>query len=185
MITDNKFAPIPPAEWPEELDHLRSGFAERLNVYRVMAHHPALLSAWAALRQHVVTDNSLGPLLSEAVILRAAFHAGSAYEQSHHIVRARACNMDDQSIRELVTGATVSNPRFRCLAAAVDRLANNGRLDPSDISALMELAGKAGVLDVIAIVGFYTTLAFILNSFGTPLDQDVALALARTPLASL
>lgn len=52
--------------------------------------------------------------------------------------------MDDESIRELVTGATVSNPRYRCLAAAVDRLAHDSRLDPSDISALMELAGKPG-----------------------------------------
>jgi 4-carboxymuconolactone decarboxylase len=185
MTADKNFAPIPSSEWPEELNHLRSGFAEQLNVYRVMAHHPALLNAWGALRQHVVVDNSLGPVLSEAAILRAAFHSGSAYEQGHHIVRARACNMDDQSIQELVTGATVSDARYRSLATAVDRLASDGRLDPSDISAIIDLAGKAGVFDVIATVGFYTTLAFILNSFDTPLDQDVALALARTPLAGL
>ena len=38
------------------------------------------------------------------------------------------------------------------------------------------------MLDLIATVGFYTTLAFIVNSFDTPLDADIAEALARRPL---
>ena len=35
--------PLTDAEWPEEIADLRDGFAGTLNVYRAMAHHPALL----------------------------------------------------------------------------------------------------------------------------------------------
>ena len=81
--------PISDANWPEEIADLREGFAGALNVYRTMAHHPALLSAWAPLRQHVVKENALGPALTEVVILRAALRMGSAYEWAHHVSYSR------------------------------------------------------------------------------------------------
>ncbi|SMH38289.1 carboxymuconolactone decarboxylase family protein [Mesorhizobium australicum] len=185
MYEQDDFDPLDPSQWPEQLVPLKSGFASRLNVYRVMAHHPDLLKAWAGLRQHVVVDNVLGAELSEVAILRAAFHMRSAYEQAHHIVRARACDLDDRSIREIVAGATVSNPRYRVVAIAVDELSTGRQLSGNSLAAVTGLAGKAGVLDLIAIVGFYTTLAFILNSFDTPIDQDVARELADSPLQPL
>lgn len=40
-------SPLTDADWPHEIDDLRDGFAGALNVYRLMAHHPALLRAWA------------------------------------------------------------------------------------------------------------------------------------------
>ena len=76
-------SPCPPltdAEWPEPLADLRDGFAGQLNVYRTMAHHPALVRAWAPLRQHIVKDTALGLERSEVVILRTGHRMGSAYE---------------------------------------------------------------------------------------------------------
>jgi hypothetical protein len=39
------WAPLGDGDWPEEVADLRDGFAGRLDVYRVMARHPALLQA--------------------------------------------------------------------------------------------------------------------------------------------
>ena len=77
---------------------MKSGFAGALNVYRTMAHHPALLKAWAPLRQHIVRDSALGTERSELVILRAAHRIGSAYEWAHHVSRARALGISDMRI---------------------------------------------------------------------------------------
>lgn len=52
-------SPISDSDWPKEIEELRNGFAGSLNVYRVMAHNPALLRAWASLRQHIVVDSAL------------------------------------------------------------------------------------------------------------------------------
>ena len=34
----------------------------------------------------------------------------------------------------------------------------------------------------MATVGFYSTLGFLLNTFGTPLDDDIAAKLVAAPL---
>ena len=42
--------PLTDAQWPSDLADLLKGFAGGLNVYRVMAHNPALLRAWEGLQ---------------------------------------------------------------------------------------------------------------------------------------
>ena len=49
-------------------------------------------------------------------------------------------------------------------------------------SELLALVGKEGVLDTIATVGFYSTLGFILNTFNTPLDNDIFNEMTNQPL---
>lgn len=171
--------PIPDADWPEEIADLRDGFAGRLNVYRVMAHHPALLRAWAPLRQHIVADSALGPDLSEVVILRAGYRLGSAYEWGHHVVRARKLGFDDARISALRGQPDGLDGR---IVRAVDALIDTHRL-PADLDA--DLAGELGrlaVMDLIATVGFYGVLGAILLSYDTPLDDDIAAALAAAPV---
>ena len=95
------FAPLTDADWPEALADLKGGFATKLNVYRVMAHRPELLRAWAPLRDHVVVQTALGPELSEVAILRTGHHMGSSYEWDSHVHRARKLGMSDVTIASL------------------------------------------------------------------------------------
>jgi 4-carboxymuconolactone decarboxylase len=171
------WAPLADEDWPDAVADLLDGFAGRLDVYRVMARHPALLRAWTALRQHVVLDTALGPERSEVVILRTGHRRGSAYEWAHHVVRARVLGFDDARIEALRGPVAAMAPDDAVLAQAVDELAETARLRPETRAALEALVGQEGVLDVIATIGFYSTLAFIVNSFGTPVDADVAAAL--------
>ncbi len=48
----NQFRPLSDSDWPAEISDMLPGFAGKLNVYRTMAHHPALLRAWSDLREH-------------------------------------------------------------------------------------------------------------------------------------
>lgn len=187
MTTPNKtpLQPIAAQDWPAALADLETDFAGRLNVYRTMAYNPALLRAWTALRQHIVLDTALGQERSEVVILRAAKHLKSSYEGAHHLWRARALEMADVRI------ASMQGPLFEMLAndaviaAAVDELMQNARLQPATRDALLELVGTEATLDLMATVGFYSTLAFIVNTFDTPLDEDVAAELKGHPLAEM
>jgi 4-carboxymuconolactone decarboxylase len=173
--------PLADADWPPELDHLRDGFVGRGNVYRVMAHHPALLDAWSGLRKHVVTENALGAERIEVVILRAAHRLGAPYEWDHHVVRGRAAGLADTRIRAMAGPVAAMDPADATLARAVDALIADARLSSKAQAEVSALVGTHGLLDLIATVGFYATLAFIVNSFDTPLDADIAEALARRP----
>ncbi len=179
---DVPYPPLSDADWPPELADMLTGFAGRLNVYRVMAHNPALLRAWAGFRDHVVVRNALGPQRSEVAILRTGHRLGASYEWAHHVCRARACAMDDARILSVRGEPEAMAPEDAAIARAVDDLIDHARLSPPTREALEVLVGTAGVFDVIATVGLYSTLAFIVKSFDTPVDENVATQLADRPI---
>lgn len=182
MTGVTRLDPLTDAEWPEEIGDLRGGFAVGLNVYRTMAHHPKLLRAWAALRSHVVIDTSLGRERSEVVILRCAHRLQAGYEWSHHILRGRAQGIDDRRIRAIGGIDEEMTEGDLVLVRAVDELMDDAALSPDTHAALAAQVGVDGVLDLMATVGFYSTLAFLVKTFDTPVDDDVAKGLADQPL---
>ncbi|MER9254449.1 carboxymuconolactone decarboxylase family protein [Mesorhizobium sp. M0598] len=175
-------SPCPPLadeQWPAELEDMKSGFAGALNVYRTMAHHPALLKAWAPLRQHIVNDSALGPVRSELVILRAAKRIGSAYEWVHHVSRARALGISDLRIRAMWDSP---NGEDGLIARAVDALFDGTHLPPDLDAQLSATMGRQAIFDLIATVGFYSILGYILLTYNTPLDEKVAREMELRPL---
>jgi 4-carboxymuconolactone decarboxylase len=179
------FEPLTDREWPSELEAMRGGFATQLNVYRAMAHHPALLRAWQDFRNHVVTGSSFSGTDLEIIILRTGYRRHSPYEWAHHVFRGRKTGLDDGRILSCADGPQAfERASDRLLAAAVDELVDDSRLSAPTLAALTARYGKAGVLDLMATVGLYTTLSFLVNSFATPIDADVAEELARRPLSA-
>lgn len=176
--------PVPDDQWPEQIAGMKHGFAGALNVYRTMAHHPDLLEAWAPLRQHVVKESTLGPERSELVILRAAHRMNSAYEWSHHVSRARALGMTDERIASMRAAAPPAG-EDGVIARAVDALLDRQRLSPGLEEELATLVGRKGVFDLLATVGFYSVLGYILMTYDTPVDADVAREMAERPLSAL
>lgn len=182
MSGASRFPPLVDADWPPELADLRDGFATRLNVYRVMAHRPDLLRAWAPLRDHVVRRTALGPELSEVAILRTGHRMESPYEWAHHVTRARALGMEDLRIATIGGPLDAMAPDDRTIAGAVDEIFDTHRLSPATVTAVTATVGADGIFDLIATVGFYVTLGGILNSFHVPLDDAVAGELSADPL---
>ncbi|MFD2177941.1 carboxymuconolactone decarboxylase family protein [Veronia pacifica] len=178
-------SPISDEEWPAEIESLLPCFAGKLNVYRTMAHHPNLLTAWSNLREHIVVKNALGTQRSEVVILRAGVNLLSEYEWSHHVSRARICGMSDSRIASLKEDPSRMLEEDRILATAVDELFSDKKLSENTASQLFELVGKEGILDVIATVGFYSSLGYILNTFDVPIDEYIAKEMEKKPLLNM
>ncbi|MWB79097.1 carboxymuconolactone decarboxylase family protein [Pseudooceanicola sp. 216_PA32_1] len=172
-------APIPDESWPDEIRDLRNSFAGGLNVYRVMAHHPALLRAWAPLRQHVVKDTALGQERSEIVILRVGVRLGSSYEWAHHVARARALGMPDARI-SAVRGMPEGEDGL--LVRAVDAILDDHRLPGPLEQEIAAAIGREAVFDIIATVGFYSVLGAILMTYDVPLDAAIDKALTARPI---
>ncbi len=176
------YQPLTDAEWPAEIAAMRDGFAGRLNVYRVMAHHPALLRAWQDFRNHVVLGTSLGAERSEVVILRTGVRLHAEYEWAHHVVRGRASGLDDTRIRAMRGAPEALSVQDAVLVRAVDALIDNACLPASQQAELADLVGVTGMFDVIATVGLYRILACLVKSFETPIDADIRAALVANPI---
>lgn len=173
-----RLEPLDDAEWPEEIRHLLAGFAGRLNVYRVMAHNPALLAAWEALRNHVVLNSALTPQQSEIVILRVGVRRRSDYEWAHHVLRGLQAGLDQARI--LATREPACEPLKgddAVLIAVVDELVDDGRLPADLLERCTARVGAAGVLDIMATIGMYFTLSCILKTFAVPQEEEVSRAM--------
>lgn len=172
-------SPLTDADWPSEIDDLKDGFAGALNVYRTMAHHAALVRAWAPLRQHVVKDTALGLERSEIVILRTGVRLGSAYEWAHHVARARALGISDDRIKALQTTPAAEDA---LLARAVDQIIDQHKLSADLEAELRETIGREAVFDLIATVGFYSVLGTILMTYDVPVDEAIKAELEANPI---
>lgn len=172
-------APLSDQNWPAEAADMLGGFAGKLNVYRVMAHHPALLKAWAPLRAHIVTDSALGAERSEVVILRTAHRFASEYEWAHHVSRARKLGFSDARIAAL---RGMPDGEDGLIALAVDALMEERCLPRALEVDLAAAIGRKGVFDLIATVGFYSVLGYLLMTYDTPVDDNIAAEMARDPL---
>ena len=178
-MTTSPCPPVSDADWPASIADMKAGFAGALNVYRTMAHHPDLLKAWAPLRQHVVKDSALGPVRSEVVILRAAHRMGSPYEWAHHVSRARVLGMSDARIAAM---RGMPEGEDGLIVRAVDALFDQRRLSPELEAELAALLGRKGVFDLIATVGFYSVLGYILMTYDTPIDAPIVAEMKERPL---
>lgn len=170
MSTPTPCPPIGDRDWPDSLSHLQSSFATELNVYRMMAHHPRLLSAWAPLRQHIVKENALGLEMLEVVILRAGYRLGSHYEWAQHVNRARKLGFSDARIDAVRNGAKGLDLQ---LVQAVDSLLDNHMLGRQQEAELASALGREAVFDLVATVGFYSVLGYLLMTYDTPLDDNI------------
>ena len=164
-------SPISDEDWPAEIVDMKDGFASTLNVYRTMAHHPALLRAWASLRQHIVKDSSLGAERSELTLLRIAHRVGSDYEWAHHVARSREIGISDSRITAM---RGVSEGTDGLIARAVDALLDQKKLSASLEAELATVIGRKAIFDMMATVGFYLTLGFILLTYDTPIDNQTS-----------
>jgi 4-carboxymuconolactone decarboxylase len=169
-------APVGDAEWPPSIATLKDGFAGRLNVYRVLAHHPELLSAWAPLREQVVRRNSLPARLQELIVLRTAYHAASAYERAHHELRGREAGLapDEIAATARTDASSALSGADALVVGAVDELHRSHRLASTTLESLAGVLDARQVLDLMALVGFYHVLAYVANTYAPPIDAAAA-----------
>jgi 4-carboxymuconolactone decarboxylase len=171
--------PLNHSEWPMSIADLEADFAGRLNVYRVMAHHPALLRAWQNFRNHVVHGTELGEKRSEIIILRTGVRLASRYEWSHHVVRGRKAGLEDARILSIKGPYSGMQAEDAVLCRAVDELFDDKQLKVATLRTLRDAVGDKGVMDVMATVAHYQMLGFLLGSFDIPLDRDIEAELAK------
>ncbi len=144
--------------------------------YRVWLRRPALAESIENLGRSLRFGGTLPAALRELAILATARHWGASYEWTAHEPHARSAGLDDAAIDAV-------RHRRRPEAAGAGALAvydvctelhtRHGLSDETFASAVAEL-GHDGVIELVALVGYYTMVAMTLNAFCVPLPDGVA-----------
>jgi 4-carboxymuconolactone decarboxylase len=115
--------------------------------------------------------------LRELAILCVGQHWKADYEWFAHAPIAEKQGVPPAVIRAVGTGAAeipFDSDADRTVVAFVRALLRTGQVPDAEFAAAQALLGEKGTVELTGLVGYYTLLAFQLNTFGvTPPDDRV------------
>lgn len=149
---------------------------------RAALHNPSLADRWQALGQVLRYETSLHARLNELAILVAARHWNSELEWTIHAGEARRAGLDDATIEALRTGVLpdFTDDEQREVYEFSRELLENGRVGDAAYEAVRLRWGALGVVELTAVIGYYSMVAMTLNAHGIPLPDHIPAELNST-----
>lgn len=141
----------------------------------VWLHSPELLSRGQALGLYARYQSGLPQRLSELCILITAAHWRAASEWIDHAHIATGLGVDAAALEALRTGkpATFKAPDEVAVYELAQELLHTRAVSDDSYKRAIDVLGQPGVLNVIAVLGYYGLIAMTLKTFmpqpvGTP-----------------
>jgi 4-carboxymuconolactone decarboxylase len=143
--------------------------------FLALIHNPELASHVQALGEHLRYGTGLDAALLEVPILVVARKWNCDYEWAAHSRVARSAGLRDEVIDAIGRGAKAD-----CMTADetllyefAEETARQG--SPSDrlFEAAAQRFGRPTVLDLLAVCGYYSLMAFVLNAAQLPLPEGM------------
>ena len=143
-----------------------------LNLHAQMAHSPAVLAAYAGVRQATVTYGTLDPRIRSALMVTTAAVSHSTYAQAVTASLAARSGWDEAEVRALRDGRPLGEDKTDALVGVV-REAAAGSGQVSD--AMWQRAAEAGwsseqLAEAFAFLALTVFTAYFLNFAQTPVD---------------
>ncbi len=144
---------------------------------------PEFMSVLQKTGEYVRFHNSIGPKLTEFVILLTARQWTQQYEYDVHQVNGLKAGVKQETISAITEGR-------RPTGMAADEevvydfcaeLRQNQSVSDATYARAVSKFGEQGVIDMTGLVGYYTTLAMIMNVARSPLADGKKAPLAPFP----
>jgi alkylhydroperoxidase family enzyme len=172
--------PLQPLELTPESESWRYSIVKdgrALNLFGVLAHHPAALRAYARLGG-VIARNTIPPAVTEFVILRVAARNRCSYEIARHRMACRALEIPDDVVEavldlDLDPAAIGRDVRERVVIELVDELERSSDVSDDIWARVRQTFAADEIVGLLMLIGTYRTTAYILNAARVPLDPDV------------
>ena len=101
-LSQPRIAPLQQHEWSAEAQQIMQPILNRgepFNIFKTLAHHPALFKRWLVFANHILGKSTLDVRTRELLILRIGYLCQSGYEWGQHVLIARDGGMTDEEIR--------------------------------------------------------------------------------------
>jgi 4-carboxymuconolactone decarboxylase len=131
---------------------------------------PRLGQALQALGAAVRYETALSDRHREIAVLVVAARWDSDFEWYAHAPLGRQAGLTDEELGALWTGrfAELADDTDRLLASTTETLVAHGDLDDDEYADAVAAFGRAGLFELLTLVGYYATLALQLRVFRIP-----------------
>src|SRR5688572_2683402 len=163
-LSYDQLSPEQKAAW----DEVVAGPRKKMHgPFFIWLHSPELLSRGEKLGLYARFQSSLPPRLSELCILITASHWKASGEWVDHAPIARDLGVDADALEALRTGKPA---RFKqhdeaAVYALAQELLKTHEVSDATYKRAEEVLGQKGVLDIIAVLGYYGLIAMTLKAF--------------------
>ena len=142
---------------------------------RAALHNPVLADRWQALGQVLRYETSLPPKLSELAILVTGRHWNSELEWTIHAGEARRAGLQ-ATVIDAIRDCKV--PVFededeRWVYEYCRDLLQRGQVDDEFYKKIVSRWSETGVVELTAVVGYYSMVALTLNAHRIPLPDTI------------
>ena len=142
---------------------------------RAALHNPDLAERWSALGELLRYGTTLTPRQSELAILITGRHCRSPFEWYAHRPEAEKAGVPADVIDAVFTGA--APPSMSAEDSAVYHYAlelnQHNSVSAKTYARALELFGERTVVELTALIGYYTMVAMTLNSHEIPFPEGV------------
>ena len=184
--TTDRMPPLPPDQLtPAQQDALAQIVAgprgAAVGPFVVLLRSPELMNRLQRVGEYLRYDKALEARLFELAVLLVARHWDQAFEWAHHHPLALAAGLDPDVVAAVGDGRRpdgMDGPT-QAVWELLHQLHTTGAVDDDAYADAVARLGEAGVVEVVAAAGYYTTLAMLMNVARTP-PQDGARLPART-----
>jgi 4-carboxymuconolactone decarboxylase len=131
---------------------------------------PELMDRLQQVGEYLRFRSSLEPRLSEFLMLIVSRRWTQQFEWAVHVPLALKAGVKPQTIDSLATGSRpVAMAADEALAYDFcDELLRNKGVSDATYRGAVERFGEAGVIDMLGVVGYFTTVSMVLNVAHTP-----------------
>ena len=140
---------------------------------RAALHRPELAEKWQQLGELLRYRTSLPASLSELAILVTARHCNCKLEWYIHAEMARKAGLADAVIENIRTHRPVGGiiPAELDVYQYADELNRSNHVSEETHRRVRERFGVVGVVELTALIGYYTMVAMTLNAHEIPLPD--------------
>jgi 4-carboxymuconolactone decarboxylase len=156
---------IPPEQFTAEQAEI-AGDRHQWNFTRVMVQHPTVYRTYIPYAEQLMARSSLPPRDREILILRTLRLCNETYDATHHELIGRNVGLTEAEIRAAQTGAGELSAFERTLVRAAEELVRTHRMTDATWQQLGERYSRQQQMEVVFLVGNYTSMAMVTNSFG-------------------
>ena len=187
-----RLAPLPRERWDDDvIAAFRAGIpgaaADRFlsdgpdtlrmpNALATLVHHPALAGPFFTFNGVLLYQPALDPRQRELMVLRVAWRTRSTYEWVQHVRLGHRYDVTPDDVDAIAHGADAERwtATEAALLRATDQLLDNYRIDDETWAQLAKELDERQLVEVVFVVGCYTSLAMAFNSLGVQLDPELA-----------
>jgi len=141
-----------------------------------LLHNAGLARRMQQLGEHLRWGSKLPPRTIELAVLITARRWSCQHEWYMHEKLARKANLEDPIIAALAEGREPKNLSAEDAAvyAFCKEAHASGRVGDAAFEAVKARFGLDGALELLALCGYYSLMAMVLNTAGMPLPDDAA-----------